>query len=295
MSTGFKVTVPASTANLGPGFDAFGMALGLHDVVEVSVTGSGLKVEVVDAGAGGVADVPTDETHLVYRAIERTCGHLGVEVPGLHLRCFNAIPHARGLGSSAAAVVSGVAAGYALAGRELDAFEALQLAAGFEGHADNAAASLFGGLVLAWCEGGVFHAETLTPHPSIRPVVAVPSVRSATATTRGLLPAVVPHADAAHNAGRAALAVHALTAKPELLLAATDDRLHQSYRAPAYPATTELVATLRAQGVAAAVSGAGPTVLALTTAGILPAGTGVEGFDVFELPVDLAGVQVAAQ
>jgi homoserine kinase len=291
----FTVTVPASTANLGPGFDAFGMALSLYDVVEVRVTGSGLKVEVEDAGAGGVADVPTDETHLVVRAIRATCEHLGVEPPGLHLRCSNAIPHARGLGSSAAAVVSGVAAGYALAGRELDASEALQLAAGFEGHADNAAASLLGGLVLAWCDAGRFHAERLAPHPSIRPVVAVPSVRSATATTRGLLPAVVPHADAAHNAGRAALAVHALTTRPELLLPATEDRLHQGYRAPAYPASTELVATLRAHGVAAAVSGAGPTVLALTTTGILPPEVGVEGFDVFELPVDLAGVQVAAQ
>jgi homoserine kinase len=293
--TAFKVTVPASTANLGPGFDAFGLALELHDVVELQVTDSGLKVEVIDAGAGGVADVPTDETHLVVRAIRRTCAQLGVEPPGLHLRCFNAIPHARGLGSSAAAVVSGVAAGYALAGRELDAFGALQLAAGFEGHADNAAASLFGGLVVAWCDGGGFHAERLAPHASIRPVVAVPSVRSATATTRGLLPATVPHTDAAHSAGRAALAVHALTTKPELLLAATEDRLHQHYRAPAYPASTELVATLRARGVAAAVSGAGPTVLALTTTGILPPEVDVTAFDVFELPVDLTGVQVAAQ
>jgi len=295
MSAGFKVTVPASSANLGPGFDAFGLALGLHDVVEVRVTGSGLKVEVFDAGAGGVADVPTDETHLVVRAIRRTCAHLGVELPGLHLSCFNAIPHARGLGSSAAAVVSGVAAGYALAGREIDAFDALQLAAGFEGHADNAAASLLGGLAVAWCDGGEFHAERLTPHASIRPVVAVPSVRSATATTRGLLPATVPHADAAHNAGRAALAVHALTAKPELLLAATEDRLHQHYRAPAYPASTALVSTLRAHGVPAAISGAGPTVLALTAAGILPPEVDVDGFAVLELPVDLTGVQVAAQ
>lgn len=187
MSGAFRVTVPASTANLGPGFDAFGMALALYDVVEVQVTDEGLKVEVIDAGAGGVADVPTDESHLVVRAIRRTCAHLGVDPPGLHLRCYNAIPHARGLGSSAAAVVSGVAAGYALAGREIDEFDALQLAAGFEGHADNAAASLFGGLVLAWCEGTVFHAERLTPHAGIRPVVAVPAVRSATATTRGLL------------------------------------------------------------------------------------------------------------
>ncbi len=292
--TALRVTVPASSANLGPGFDAFGLALGLHDVVEVQLTDAGLKIEIADAGAGGVEDVPTDETHLVVRAIRRTCEHLGFRVPGLHLRCFNAIPHARGLGSSAAAVVSGVAAGYALAERELDG-DALQLAAEFEGHADNAAASLFGGLVLAWSDGPVFHAERLDLHSSLRPVVAVPEIRSSTEATRGLLPETVPHGEAAFNAGRAALAVHALTARPELLLTATEDRLHQGYRAPAYPASAALVDTLRARGVPATISGAGPTVLALTTSGILPPGVGVEGFDVFELPVDHTGVQVAAQ
>ncbi|MFD9896381.1 homoserine kinase [Amycolatopsis sp. NPDC059027] len=291
--TGFRVTVPASTANLGPGFDALGLALARYDVVEVRVADDGLKVEVTDAGAGGVEDVPTDETHLVVRAIRRACAQLGVEVPGLHLRCANAIPHARGLGSSAAAVVSGIAAGYALADRPLDD-DALQLAAEFEGHADNAAASLLGGLVIAWSESDRFHAERLTPSPEIRPVLAIPPTRSSTEATRGLLPAHVPLADAAHNAGRAALAVRALTERPELLLAATEDRLHQDYRAPAYPASAALVRTLRAHGVPATISGAGPTVLALTTTGILPPSVDVAGFDVAELVVDLAGVQVAA-
>ncbi|PXY20973.1 homoserine kinase [Prauserella muralis] len=288
-----RITVPASTANLGPGFDAFGMALGLHDVVEAHLVDTGLKVEVVDAGAGDMADVPTDETHLVVRALRRTCEHLGTELPGLHLRCHNAIPHARGLGSSAAAVVAGISAGYAFAGKAVDD-AALQLAAGFEGHADNAAASLYGGFVIAWRAGERFHAERLRPHEAIRPVVAVPEARSSTGETRGLLPAQVPHADAAFTAGRAALAVHALTARPDLLLAATDDRLHQGYRAPAYPASLRLVQALREHGVAAAISGAGPTVLALTTTGILPGDVAVEGFDVFELPVAHSGVQVAA-
>ncbi|MGW4590351.1 homoserine kinase [Amycolatopsis thermoflava] len=292
--TALKVTVPASSANLGPGFDALGLALALHDVVEVQVTDAGLKVEVFDAGAGGVEDVPTDETHLVVRALRRACEHLGVTPPGLHLRCFNKIPHARGLGSSAAAVVSGIAAGYALAERPLDG-DAVQLAAEFEGHADNAAASLLGGFVLAWCEKGRFHAERLTPHPSIRPVVAVPSVKSSTEATRGLLPEKVPHADAAFSAGRAALAVHALTSDPSLLLPATEDRLHQDYRAPAYPATGRLVHGLRAAGVAATVSGAGPTVLALTVDGIIPASVDVAGFEVIELPVDQTGVQVTGR
>jgi homoserine kinase len=290
--SGFRITVPASTANLGPGFDALGMAFALHDVIEVEQTGGGLDVEVIDAGAGGMADVPTDETHLVVRAIRRAGEHLGHRPSGLRLRCHNAIPHARGLGSSAAAVVAGVAAGYALAGVELDPQDALQLAGEFEGHADNAAASLLGGAVIAWCEAGRFHAQRLAPHPGIRPVLAVPALRSATEATRGLLPPQVPHADAAFTAGRAALAVHALTQRPDLLLPATEDRLHQHYRAPAYPATARLVSELREQAVAAAVSGAGPTVLALTTTGILPATVDVEGFDVFELPVDPTGVRV---
>ncbi|SFA91907.1 homoserine kinase [Amycolatopsis marina] len=289
-----RVTVPASTANLGPGFDALGMALGLHDVVELEVTGAGLEIEVVDAGAGGVDEVPTDESHLVVRALRRASAHLGIEVPGIRLRCHNAIPHARGLGSSAAAVVSGVAAAYAIANRELDA-HALQLAAEFEGHADNAAASLLGGLVIAWCDAGEFRAERLTPAASIRPVLAVPTERSSTDATRGLLPDQVSHADAAFTAGRAALAVHAMTARPDLLLAATADRLHQDYRAPAYPASAALVRTLREHGVPAAISGAGPTVLALTREGILPEAVGVTSFEVIELTIDLVGVQIVTK
>ncbi|WP_037320017.1 homoserine kinase [Amycolatopsis orientalis] len=289
-----KVTVPASSANLGPGFDTLGLALALYDKVELRITDAGLKIEVIDAGAGDVDDVPTDESHLVVRAFRRGCEHLGLRPPGLHLRCFNAIPHARGLGSSAAAVVTGVAAAYALAEKALDD-DALQLAAEFEGHADNAAASLLGGFVVAWNEGERFRAERLQPHHDIRPVVAIPALRSSTDATRGLLPDRVPHADAAFTAGRAALAVHALTARPDLLLSATEDRLHQHYRASAYPASSELVRALRAEGVAAAISGAGPTVLALTTGGILPAAVDVTSFDVTELPIDPGGVQVAAQ
>ncbi|WP_020670662.1 homoserine kinase [Amycolatopsis nigrescens] len=287
----FVVRVPASTANLGPGFDALGMALALYDVVEVQVADAGLKVEVIDAGAGGVQDVPTDESHLVVRALYRACAHLGLRPPGLHLRCHNAIPHGRGLGSSASAVVAGVAAGYTLAGRPLDE-HALRLAAEFEGHADNAAASLFGGLAIAWSQNGEFHAARLTPHASIRPVVAVPQLRSSTDETRRLLPETVPHTDAAFTAGRAALAVLALTERPELLPAATEDRLHQDYRAPALPASAALVRALRESGVAAVISGAGPTVLALTTDGDLPATVDTAGFTVTELPVDLVGVQV---
>lgn len=288
----FRVSVPASTANLGPGFDALGMALGLHEVVEVSTRADGLLVEVLDAGAGDVSGLPTDETHLVVRAIRRACEYLGAQPSGLHLRCHNVIPHARGLGSSAAAVVAGIAAGYALAGKEIDE-AALGLAVEFEGHADNAAASLLGGVVLAWHENDSdWRATRIDPHPSIRPVVAVPEQKSSTEATRGLLPEVIPHVDAAFSAGRAALGLHALTRDPSLLLPGTEDRLHQSYRAPAYPGTSRLIAALREHGVAATVSGAGPTVLALTTDGVLPADVDVTGFTVTELAIDTDGVRV---
>ncbi|MGH3520371.1 MAG: homoserine kinase [Haloechinothrix sp.] len=292
--TGFRVRVPASTANLGPGFDALGMALGLYDLVEVSPMDTGLVVEVIDAGAGDVSGLPTDETHLVVRAVHRACLHLGVRPSGLHLRCHNTIPHARGLGSSAAAVVAGIAAGYALAGKDIDA-AALGLAAEFEGHADNAAASLLGGIVLAWHDENAaqaWRAVRMDPHPGIRPLVAVPEQRSSTEATRGLLPKRIPHADAAFSAGRAALGLHALTRDPGLLLPGTEDRLHQGYRAPAYPATTRLIADLRERGIAATVSGAGPTVLVLTTDGTLPADVDSTGFSVSELPIDLSGVRV---
>lgn len=284
-----RVRVPASTANLGSGYDALGLALALHDVVDVRVTESGLAVR---ASGQGCDTVPTDETHLVVRALRAACDAFGVRPPGLDLSCANAIPHGRGLGSSAAAVVAGIAAGYALAGRPLDD-DALRLAAGFEGHADNAAASLYGGLVIAWHDGG-FRAASLAPHPALRPVALVANEESPTHAMRGLLPASVPHADAAFAAGRAALAVHAVTSAPELLLPATDDRLHQGYRRPAWPATSLLVERLRAAGVAAAVSGAGPSVLALTTDGRLPDGVDLAGFSPVPLEIDRVGVRIEA-
>ncbi|PRY34292.1 homoserine kinase [Umezawaea tangerina] len=288
MTTGVRVAVPGSSANLGSGFDALGMALDIRDEVDVRVVDRGLVVRV--SGEGG-ENVPTDETHLVVRAFRAACAVVGFAPSGVEFDCRNAIPHSRGLGSSAAAIVAGVAAAYGLAGRELDT-AALQLASEFEGHADNAAASMFGGVVIAWSEGGDYRAVRLDPHDDLRPVVLVPSEESSTKTTRGLLPAVVPHADAAFAAGRSALAVHALTRDPSLLLTALDDRLHQSYREPAWPATMRVVHDLRAAGVAAAVSGAGPTVLALPKDGELPVGVDVTGFDVRRSAVDLGGVRV---
>jgi homoserine kinase len=283
-----RVRVPASTANLGPGFDALGLALALYDEVEVTPAASGLRVEVHGEGAG---QVPTDEDNLVVRALLVACAHCGHRPGGLVLRCRNRIPHSRGLGSSAAAAVAGVLAGYAVSGMEPDE-SVLQLVAGFDGHADNAAASLLGGLVISWEEETSFRAVRLEPHLDLMPVLLVPEQISATEATRGLLPAEVPHADAAFTAGRAALLVHALTADPRLLLVAMEDRLHQPYRRAAYPATGRLVDALRTAGIPAAVSGAGPAVLALPINGDLPVHLPAAGFTRYRLDVARTGAIV---
>jgi homoserine kinase len=216
---------------------------------------------------------------------------------GLRMRCCNAIPHSRGLGSSAAAAVGGAVAAVVLAGRdaELERDTILQVTAGMEGHADNAAASLLGGFVVAWETVGNtaerFHAVRLDVHPDIRPVAFVAGAESLTSTTRGLLPLQVPLADAAFTGSRTALSVLAFTQRPDLLIPATEDRLHQGYRRPAYPESADLVDALRAQGVAAAISGAGPTVLAFTTDGRVPA-VDLHGFTPLPLAIDTAGVVV---
>lgn len=264
------VRVPATSANLGPGFDCLGLALDLHDEVVVTAgdPADGDIVEVAVTGEGASA-VPTDATHLVVRAVHRALDELGEAHPPLALSCTNRVPHGRGLGSSAAAVVAGLLAGRALVADGIDRLaddDVLALADAMEGHPDNAAAALLGGLTLAWVEDGAVRAVRLDPRPEVRVTVLVPAVQLSTETARGLLPATVPHADAALTAGRAALLVAALTAVPAVtgvLLAATEDRLHQAQRGPAMPATAELVARLRAEGRAAVVSGAGPSVLVL--------------------------------
>ncbi len=262
-----RVRVPATSANLGPGFDCLGLALDLHDEVEV-VAGdpAGGDVATVAVAGEGAGEVPSDASHLVVRAVHRALDALGEPHPPLTLSCTNRVPHGRGLGSSAAAVVAGLLAGRALVAdgeQRLDDAGLLELASDMEGHPDNAAAALLGGLTLAWSEGPSVRAVRMDPRPEVRATVLVPQTRLATATARGLLPAQVPHADAALAAGRAALLVAALTRVPGVLLAATEDRLHQEQRAPAMPATAALVRALRAQGRAAVVSGAGPTVLVL--------------------------------
>lgn len=269
------VSAPATSANLGPGFDHLGLAYDLrqHATLRVVDTAS-----VADVTGEGAEAVPRDGSHLIIRSAVTALADLGLDVPGLALTADNVIPHGRGLGSSAAAIVAGLLAGTVLAGVDPDQARLLRLATELEGHADNVAASLLGGLVIAYPQGDRVGAAVVPVLPEIGAIVYLPDTSVPTSEARGLLPAVVPHGDAAANAGRAALLVEALSRTPELLLAATEDRLHQHYRRAAMPASYDLLESLRNKGFAAVISGAGPAVLVLGRAAGLTVLPEHEGF-----------------
>ena len=258
------VRVPATSANLGPGFDTLGLALALYDELTVEATASGLQVDVTGVGEG---EVPTDATNLVVRSIQHTFDDVGVAMPGLHLSAINVIPHGRGLGSSGAAIVSGIMAAKGLLDGivEFDSDTLLRLATELEGHPDNVAPALFGGLTIAWTTPEGPKHKKLNVHRGVSPLVCVPEATMSTALARSLQPQSVPHADAIFNVSRSALLVAALIQSPELLLAATEDKLHQEYRASAMPETAELISVLRSNGLPAVVSGAGPSILVLAS------------------------------
>lgn len=269
------VTVPATSANLGPGFDAFGLALGYGDELTVTaVPAQGLAhgAEVSVQGEGADC-LPTDGTHLAVRTLREAWDAWGVDHGGVDVRvqAVNRIPHGRGQGSSAAVIVAALTAAAALVQPSAPGAavpgpdEVFAAAAALEGHPDNVAPAVYGGLTLSWQQGEEFRTAGLAPHAELVPIVAIPDVQLATSVARSLLPATVPHTDAVANSAMAALLVHALTQEPQHLLMATRDRLHQDYRAPAMPATAALIGALRERGIAATVSGAGPTVLVLTT------------------------------
>ncbi|MGC9670247.1 homoserine kinase [Planosporangium sp. 12N6] len=284
------VRAPATSANLGPGFDALGLALGCHDDVAARVTTGGVSVAVTGEGEGVL---PTDASHLVVRAMTTAFDELGEHPAGLELRCHNRIPQARGMGSSSAAIVAGILAARALVvdgAVRMPTEAVLRLAARLEGHPDNVAPCLLGGFTIAWTEADGARAVRVDPAPGVRPVVYVPTERGLTEVARAALPESVPHVDAAFNAGRSALLVHALTSAPELLFPATEDRLHQPYRASGAPASAALVGRLRAAGIAAVVSGAGPTVLAFGTDYGEPPSE--PGWQVRPLEIDLRGAIV---
>jgi homoserine kinase len=258
------VEVPATTANLGPGFDTLGMALTIQDRLSATVVDTpGVVVDVHGVGEG---EVPTDETNLIARSMAHAFASKKIPMPGIHLEAHNVIPHGRGLGSSGAAIVSGVMAAKGLLEgiAEFSASELLALATDMEGHPDNIAPSLFGGLTIAWMtDEGPKH-KKLSVHRGVSLVVAVPEDSSmSTQLARSLQPETVPHQDAIFNLSRSALLIAALIQSPELLFEATEDRLHQNYRASAMKDTDALLQSLRAKGYAAVVSGAGPSVLIL--------------------------------
>lgn len=283
---GGTAAVAASSANLGPGFDSLGLALGYYDELAVQTTDGELIIEVSGEGAG---QVPSGPDHLVAAALRRGLAEMGCRAEGFRIRCHNVIPHSRGLGSSASAVVGGLALANSLVAqaslvaqtslvaqaerRILTREQLVQLSSEFEGHPDNASASVLGGAVVSWTVAGErprYAAVPLRLHPDIRLFPGVPETRSSTAETRVLLPEAVSHAEARFNISRAALLVVALTERPDLLMTATEDVLHQPQRAAAMPGSAEFLKFLRGHGVAAVLSGAGPAVLALSAGEDLP-------------------------
>ena len=265
-----QVQVPASSANLGPGFDSFGLALGMHDrYVAQILDDAGLDIDVTGEGAD---EVPRTDKNLLVKAMYKGFDFLGGKPKGVAVRALNVIPHGRGLGSSASAIVGGLSLARALVltgSDKMNDEKLLQLATEMEGHPDNVAAALYGNAVVAWQEDqhgkNVAQAISLSVDTRIRAIAFIPSTAVSTSKARKMLPETIPHRDAAKNSANSALLVHALTLRPDLLFRATEDFLHQSYRSEAMPASFTLLNKLRGAGVAAFISGAGPTVLALHT------------------------------
>ena len=264
MSRIVSVSVPATSANLGPGYDALGLALEIRDHVTAQFTDDNLITVVVTGEGAG--KLPTDATHLVAKTIIDACKAFGTEVLGLRVECNNAIPQGRGLGSSAGAIVAGLVLASELTYARASEDELLQMANAIEGHPDNVAACLLGAMTIAWLEDdGKANSVSMNVHPDVSPVLGIPETELDTHKARGLIPESIPHVDAAFNAGRSALLVAAMIGDPDFLLEATEDKLHQPFRAQAYSESMALVEQLRAAEIAACISGAGPTVIALST------------------------------
>ena len=289
-----RVLVPASSANLGPGFDSLGLALSIYDeLIAMATEDQGVLVEIAGEGE---SEVPRDESNMVVQAMLRGFDAMGVQAPGFLLRCRNSIPHGRGLGSSAAAIIGGLVLARAMVpGVDFDDDALLATAIMMESHPDNLAAALHGGFTVAWLgEDSRPGAVRLDVHPNLRAVLIVPIETLPTSHAREALPTDVPHVDASFNVARSALLVHAMTARPDLLHEAMSDRLHQRARARVYPSSIELLDRLRAAGHAAAISGAGPSVIVLSDqddveADVAELITGASGWGAREIPISLEG------
>jgi homoserine kinase len=290
-----RVRVPATSANLGPAFDAAGLALDLYDEIIAQILDE--PAIEIDIAGEGAEELPRDGKHLIAKSMMAAFEAMGEKPKGLAIVSANQIPHGRGLGSSSAAIVGGIVLARALVvgGEQILSNEAaLKLASEIEGHPDNVAATLLGGFTIAW-GGEDAQAIRLTPNRDLRVVVCIPSAAVATKKARGLLPEVVEHVDAAFNAGRSALLVSAITDHPELLMVATEDKLHQDARKSAMPKSHALVQKLRAKGHAAVISGAGPTVLVLTTGFVSEeiAKIAGDGFETLQLNISSIGAHTA--
>lgn len=296
-----RVIVPATSANLGPGYDAFGLALALYDVFEAEPAAE-WSVEVIGEGEG---QLQTDVRNEVVRSMQRLFSEVGYSGAAA-VRCDNGIPVGRGLGSSAAAIVGGLMLGDLIAGSMLTRERIFKLAAELEGHPDNVAAAIFGGFTMCWHEDGVARAARIEPGGGLAAVAALSDASLPTADARKALPDTVPHADAAFTAGRAGLLAAGITlGRKELIAAGLHDRLHESYRerlVPDIAATRDAV--MAAGAVGAVLSGAGPTVLgviaadsdaeALRLAGETVARIGtMQGRSVFALAIDREGARNA--
>jgi len=295
-----QVSVPASSANLGSGFDTFALALDLRDRYAAQVLDE--AIFDVDVTGEGADEVKRDKNNLVVKAALRGFEFMGQKPRGLALRALNVTPHGRGLGSSASAIVGGLALAreLVLGGEQLMSLEEMMfLATELEGHPDNVAAAIYGGASVAWMEDiyGVQtgRAVSIPVHHEIKAVLFIPENHLSTSKARKLLPETISHREAVTNSSRTALLSIALATRPDLLLTATEDFLHQSYRREAYPKSMALVEELRAKGVAATISGAGPSVLALHThhegalKEVISAAPG--GFHAQELAISRSGVQ----
>ncbi|MBI1848543.1 MAG: homoserine kinase [Candidatus Rokubacteria bacterium] len=269
-----RVRVPASSANLGPGFDSLGLALALYNDVSVEEAET-LTVSVEGEGAGRISG---GERNVVARGIRMALEAVGRPWRGAAVRCVNRIPLARGLGSSAAAWVGGLAAGNALAGSPLDRPALLTLAARAEGHPDNVAAAIYGGLTVSCSDGDAVRAVALPVPAGLTWLALIPEVTSSTAEARAVLPPTVPRADAVFNVQRVALLLASLQAgRIDLLATALEDRLHEPYRLRLFPWMPEVAAAARAAGALGCVlSGAGPTLLAVATGGAEAIGRAME-------------------
>jgi homoserine kinase len=264
------VEVPATSANLGAGFDCLGLALDIVNRVEVEVRGWATGAVELDVDGEGRDELPADRSNRFVVGLETALREVGGELPegvGWRVEMRNAIPLARGLGSSAAATIGGLVAGNALLGGALSSGDLLRLADEIEGHPDNAAPALFGGFVVSGSFDGRVEAIRFEAPRELRAVLFIPELRLSTADLRAVLPDEVPRADAIANLRRVAIGVAGLaTGQTDLLAELTVDRLHEPYRAAVYPALPILVEAAREAGaIGACLSGAGSTVLAFAS------------------------------